>query len=120
MKTVTLIGKQWPLRYSLRAAIAVGERFGSLKKAFFDDEIDEGEQLRRRINVLLEMLRAGKAWAEKEEGAHLPELPEEEDLLDSLSYRQGKVITETMLEVINEDDASEFGAEGDGKNAEAR
>lgn len=120
MKTITVNGKTWPARYSLRAAIAVGERYGSLKRALFDEDADQGEQLRRRLSVLLEMLKAGKVWAEQENGESLPELPTEDELMDSITFRQAADLTTAMLEIINEDDNSDFEAEGKGKNAEAR
>lgn len=120
MKTVPFNGKEWPLRYSLRAAINIGERYGSVKKALFDEEADQGEQLRRRIAVLLEMLKAGKTWAEREDGMSLPELPSEDELLDGLTFKTAAELTTVMVAVINEDDAADFTAEGDGKNAEAR
>lgn len=120
MKTVPFNGKEWPLRYSLRAAIHIGESYGSVKKALFDEEADQGERLRRRVAVLLEMLKAGKTWAEREDGMSLPELPSEDELLDGLTFRKAAELTEVLLEVINEDDQSDFAAEGNEKNAEAR
>ena len=120
MKNIALKGKMWPARYSLRAAITIGERFGSVKRALFDENVDQGEQLRRRLAVLLEMLKAGKVWAEQENGESLPELPTEDELLDGITFREAADLTEAMLEVINEDDKGDFEAEGKGKNAEAR
>ena len=120
MKTVIFNGTAWPLRYSLRAAINIGDRYGSVKNALFDEGADQGEQLRRRIAVFLEMLKAGKAWAEREDGVSMPELPAEEELLDGMTFKKAAELIETMLEVVNEDDRSDFAAEGDAKNAEAR
>ena len=65
------------------------------------------------------MIKAGKIWAEAEDGATCPELPTEEELMDRTSFREWTDVLEPMLRIINEDDKSDFEAEASEKNAEA-
>lgn len=117
--TIELFGKKYPARYSLRAAITVGDKFGSVRSALLSGEENQGEDLRRRSFVLMEMLKAGKVWAEREEGESSPELPTEEELFDRTSFRDWQNLLLIMLKIINEDDQTDFEAETTGKNVEA-
>lgn len=119
INTIELFGKKYPARYSLRAAINVGDKYGSVRSALLSGEDNQGEDLRRRSFVLMELLKAGKVWSESEEGEHSPELPTEEDLLDRTTFQDWQNILLLMLKIINEDDQTDFEAEATGKNVEA-
>lgn len=116
MRTVIINKTAFPILYSVRAAIEIGKRYGSVNKALFGAE-NEGETIERVLDTLTEMLKAGKTYAEKEAGAKLPELPDREAMLDGLSYKQIVALRKEIVEAINEDDRSDFSAEGSGKNA---
>lgn len=117
--TIQIRGKQWPARYSLRAAMAVEEKFGGIKKALFEQSTP-GEQIRARTFVLRELLKAGKAWRELEEGEAAAEPPTEEQLLDLVPAAKSGELLEQMIRVINDDEKADFEAEDpDGKNPQA-
>lgn len=116
MRTVIINKTAYPILYSVRAAIEIGKRYGSVNKALFGAE-NEGETIERVLDTLAEMLKAGKTYTEKEDGAKLPELPDREAMLDGLSYKQIVALRKEIVEAINEDDHSDFSAEGSGKNA---
>ena len=110
-------GKKLPARYSLRAAMAVEDKFGSVKKAMFEQNESASAQTRARVFVLRELLKAGKAWTELEEGEQAAEPPTEEQLLDMITSAKSGELMEQMIRVINDDDRADFEAEDpDGKN----
>ena len=114
---ITIRGKKWPARYSLRAAMAVEDKFGSVKKALFEQGETASEQTRARIFVLRELLKAGKAWTELEEGEQAAEPPSEEQLLDMIASAKSGEIMEQMIRAINDDEKADFEAEDpEGKN----
>lgn len=118
--TIKINGKQWPARYSLRAAMAVEDKYGSVKKALFEQSETASAQIRARIFVLRELLKAGKAWAELEEGRKAEEPPSEEQLLDMIPSAKEGEIMEQMIRAINDDERTDFEAEDpDGKNPQA-
>ena len=119
--TITIQGKQWPARYSLRAAMAVEDKFGSVKKALFEAGETAGERIRARIFILHELLKAGKAWVELEENETAAEPPTEEQLLDMIASARSGEVMEQMIRVINDDARSDFEAEAPDavKNPEA-
>jgi hypothetical protein len=119
IRYLTIAGQKLPARFSLRAAINVTERYGSAAQALFDDSADTAELLRRRCHVLSEMLQAGSVAAAIETGCQQAAPPSEEELLDLISMAAWNELFPAMLQVINEDDRSDFGAEATGKNAEA-
>ena len=114
---IEIRGKQWPARYSLRAAMAVEDKFGSVKKALFEQGETASAQIRARIFVLRELLKAGKAWQELEAGEPAEEPPSEEQLLDLIASAKSGAIMEQMIRVINDDERTDFEAEDpEGKN----
>ena len=119
--TITIRGKQWPARYSLRAAMAVEDKFGSVKKALFEQGETSGERIRARIFVLHEILMAGKAWEEMENGVPADVPPTEEQLLDMIAFAKSGTVMEQMIRVINDDEQTDFEAEepDDRKNPQA-
>ena len=120
MLHITIGGKGWPARYSLRAAMAVEDQYGGVKKALFEQTETPSAQIRARICVLHELLKAGKAWAELEEGKTAEEPPSEEQLLDMIASAKSGEIMEQMIRVINDDEKTDFEAEDPGgKNPQA-
>lgn len=119
--TIKINDKRWPARYSLRAAMDVEEKFGSVKRALFEQGETSEERIRARIFVLHELLKAGKAWAELEEHEKAEEPPTEEQLLDMIPAARSGEIMEQMIRVINDDTQSDFEAEAsdEGKNPQA-
>lgn len=117
---IEIQGKKWPARYSLRAAMAVEDKFASIKKALFEQGETASEQIRARLFVLRELLKAGKVWQELEEGGTADEPPSEELLLDVIAAARSGEIMEQMIRVINDDEQTDFEAEDpDGKNQQA-
>lgn len=119
IRYLTVAGQKRQARFSLRCAINLSEKYGSTVEALFDESADTAELLRRRCCVLSEMLQAGSAAAAIETGAPKADPPGEEELLDLISMAEWRELFPAMLEVINEDDRSDYGAEATGKNAEA-
>lgn len=118
--TIKINGKLWPAIYSLRAAMNIEDQFGGIKKALFEQSTP-GEQILGRIYVLGQLLKAGKAWRELEEGEAAEEPPTEQQLLDMVSAAKSGEIMEQMIRVINDDEKSDFEAEApdEGKNPQA-
>lgn len=117
---IEIRGKKWPARYSLRAAMAVEDKFGSVKKALFEQGETATEQIRARIFVLHELLKAGKVWRELEEGGTADEPPSEDLLLDIIASAKSGAVMEQMIRVINDDEQADFAAEDpEGKNPKA-
>lgn len=117
---IEIQGKKWPARYSLRADMAVEDKFGGIKKALFEQGETASEQIRARLFVLRELLKAGKVWKELEEGGTADEPPSEELLLDVIAAARSGEIMEQMIRVINDDEQTDFEAEDpDGKNPQA-
>lgn len=114
---IEIQGTKWPARYSLRAAMAVEDKYGSIKKALFEAGETATEQIRARIFVLHELLKAGKAWMELEEGEAAQEPPTEEQLLDLITSAKSGAVMDQMIRVINDDEQADFEAEDpEGKN----
>lgn len=119
-QTIEIRSKRWPACYSLRAAMAVSDKFGDIKKALFESGENFSERSRARIFVLHELLMAGKAWEEMENGVPADVPPTEEQLLDLIPAAKGGEILEQMIRVINDDESADFDAEDpDGKNPKA-
>lgn len=118
--SIEIRGKKWPARYSLRAAMAVEDKFGTVKKALFEQSESVSEQIRARIFVLHELLKAGKVWTELEEGGKAEEPPTEEQLLDLIASAKSGAVMEQMIRVINDDERADFEAEDpERKNTQA-
>ena len=116
MRTVIINNSAFPIVYSVRAAINIGKKYGSVNKALFGAE-NEGETIERVLDTLTEMLKAGKTYVEQEDGAKVPDFPDRESLLDGLTFKQIVALRKEIVEAINEDDKTDFTAEGSGKNA---
>ena len=119
--TITILGRQWPARYSLRAAMAVSDKYGDIRKALFETGESDSERILARIFVLRELLKAGKAWVELEEAGSAAEPPTEEQLLDMIASAKSGAVMEQMIRVINDDEKSDFETEepDDRKNPQA-
>jgi hypothetical protein len=118
--TITIQGKIWTACYSLRAAMAVADKYGDIKKALFESGETASERTRARIFVLHELLMAGKAWKEMENGVPADVPPTEEQLLDLIPAAKSGEILEQMIRAINDDENADFDAEDpNGKNLKA-
>ena len=118
--TIAIHGKDWPACYSLRAAMAVSDKYGDVKKALFETGETASERTRARIFVLHELLMAGKTWEEMENGVPADVPPTEEQLLDMITSAKSGQLLEQMIRVINDDESADFDAEDpDGKNPKA-
>ena len=115
--TITLKGKQYPARFTLRTAILAAERRGgSLSKLLRNEK--QAEFIEDMPWLAIEMIKAGAAIREKETGIITKDVPELEDLLDTVDYADLLDLQKQILDVINKDQPT-VTAEGKEKNAEA-
>jgi hypothetical protein len=121
MRTISIDGRAYPARYSLWAAINIADRYGTVSKALFDEEIGRGERIRRCLDVMTELLLAGAQWSAAEEGKSVADLPDLEQLQDLITGRELEELTLQMMEAITEEDRTDFEArtDTDEGNAEA-
>lgn len=102
MQNIKFHGKEYPAVFSVRVAIHAAEKYGSVQAIFEGGE--EAENLKKRVWLLHELLQSGKAYAEREYGEQVEDVPSYEELLDMVGF--GELIddlTLQLLTVITED-----------------
>lgn len=115
--TITINGKQYPARFTLRTAILAAERRGGSLSKMLRNE-NQAEFLEDVPWLAIEMIKAGAALREKETGVLTQDIPTLDGLLDSVDYADLLDLQKQILDVINKDQPT-VTAEGTGKNTEA-
>lgn len=114
---LTVNGKTYPARFTVRVAILAAERRnGSLSKMFRND--NQAEFFGDMIWLVVELIKAGALLKEKETGEKTEGIPTVDELLDSIDQADLLALQAAMLEVINKDKPT-VKAEASRKNAEA-
>ena len=114
---VTIRGREFPARFTLRTAIRAAERRGgSLGKMLRND--NQAEFLEDICWLAVEIIKAGAAIREKETGMMTQDIPTVDELLDTVDFADVLILQEQLLTVINKDEPT-VKAEVRGKNAEA-
>ena len=114
---ITLLGREYPARFTLRVAMEAAERRGgSLGKLLRND--NQAEFLEDVCWLAVEMIKAGAALREKKTGMITSEIPTVDGLLDEVDFADIMDLQRQLLTVINKDEPS-VRAEGQGKNMEA-
>ena len=114
---LTINGKTYPARFTVRVAILAAERRGGSLSAMFRNQ-NQAEFFRDMIWLAVELVKAGAILKEKESGEKTENLPVMEDLLDTIDQADLPELQAAMLVVINKDKPT-VKAEASGKNAEA-
>ena len=115
--TITINGREYPARFTLRVAMdAADRRGGSLGKLLGND--NQAEFLEDVCWLAVEMIKAGSAIREKKTGRQTADIPTVDDLLDSVDFADVKDLQLQLLAVINKDKPT-VNAEGSRKNTEA-
>ena len=115
--TIEINGRDYPVRFSVRAAITCAREKGSVDKLLFGTG-DAAENMENSMFVLHQMLLAGKAWCEQEgEAIECPEIPPLERLPDLLSFGWMARNRTRLAEIVMDEQSAEIGAEApEGKN----
>ena len=115
--TLTVNGKTYPARFTVRVAILAAERRGgNLTKLFRND--NQAVFFEDMIWLAVELIKAGALLKEKETGEKTTDIPSVDDLLDSVDQADLLELQAAMLAVINKDKPT-VKAEASRKNAEA-
>lgn len=114
--TLTISGKTYPARHTLRTSLLAAERRGGLEKMLRNT--NKAEFLEDMAWLAAEQIKAAARYKAVLEGADVPETPSAEYILDVLDYADLLVLQKEMLAVINKEEPT-VNAEAQGKNAEA-
>lgn len=115
--TIKLNGREYPARFTIRTAIKAAERRGcSLSKLMRNE--NQAEFLEDVLWLAIELIKAGAAIREREDGIVTKDIPTLDELLDSVDFADVRDLQVQILTVINKDKPT-VTAEGDRKNAEA-
>lgn len=115
--TIKLLEREYPARFTVGAAIkAVERRGGSLSKLMRNE--NQAEFLEDVLWLAIELIKAGAAIREKEDGILTKDIPTLDDLMDAVDFADILDLQDQILTVINKDKPT-VKAEGDRKNTEA-
>ena len=114
---LTINGKTYPARFTVRVAILAAERRGGSLSALFRNP-NQAESYEDIVWLAVEMVKAGALLKEKETGEKTEEIPNAEELLDTMDHADLLELQAAMLTVINKDKPT-VKAEPSRKNAEA-
>lgn len=115
--TLTINGREYPARFTVRVAIKAAERRHGSMSAMFRNE-NQAEFFADMIWLSVELIKAGAAIREKETG-HLTEIPTEDEILDTLDQADLLDLQAQMLAVINKDQPTVKAEAAPSKNANA-
>lgn len=115
--TIKLNGREYPARFTIRTAIKAAERRGGSLSKLMRNE-NQAELLEDLLWLAVEMIKAGAAIREKEDGIVTKDIPSVEALMDFVDFADLPNLQGQILTVINKDQPT-VKAEGDRKNAEA-
>ena len=114
---ITLLGREYPARFTLRVAMEAAERRGgNLGKLLGND--NQAEFLADVCWLAVEMIKAGAKLREQQTGMLTTEIPTVDGLLDAVDFADVRELQLQLLTVINKDKPT-VKAEGQGKNTEA-
>ena len=114
---LTINGKTYPARFTVRVAILAAERRGGSLSALFRNQ-NQAEFFEDMIWLAVELIKAGALLKEKETGEKTENIPAMEELLDTIDQADLLELQAAMLTVINKDKPTVH-AEASRKNAEA-
>ena len=115
--TITINGKEYPARFTLRTAILAAERRGGSLSGMLRNE-NQAEFIEDMPWLAIEMIKAGAKLRETETGIVTQDIPTLDALLDTVDYADLIDLQRQILDVINKDRPA-VKAEGGGKNTEA-
>lgn len=115
--TIKLNGREYPARFTIRTAIKAAERRGGSLSKLMRNE-NQAELLEDLLWLAVEMIKAGAAIREREDGIVTKDIPSVEALMDSVDFADLPNLQGQILTVINKDKPT-VKVEGDRKNAEA-
>ena len=113
---LTVNGKTYPARFTVRVAILAAERRGGKLSSIFRNA-NQAEYFEDMLWLAVELIKAGALLKERETGEKT-EIPTLEDLLDTVDQADLLELQAAMLAVINKDKPT-VKAEASRKNAEA-
>ena len=115
--TLTINGKSYPARHTLRTSFLAAERRGSLEQLL--RPTNQADFLQDMAWLAVEQMKAGAKYKAILDGAeNAAEIPTVDEILDTLDYADLLDLENQMLAVINKDEPTVH-AEAGGKNAEA-
>lgn len=115
--SVTLMGATYPAAFSLRVAMEVAERYGSID-AVLERDLPPSAAIERKAWCMAQMLQAGRKAA-KGKGEESPEPPSSDAILDGLDIHEADELNRAIVDVITADSEATVNLEEDPKNAEA-
>lgn len=115
--TIKLNGREYPARFTIRTAIKAAERRGGSLSKLMRNE-NQAEFLEDVLWLAVELIKAGAAIREREDGIVTKDIPTLDELMDSVDFADVMDLQMQILTVINKDKPT-VTAEGDRKNAEA-
>lgn len=115
--TIKLNGREYPARFTIRTAIKAAERRGGSLAKILRNE-NQAEFLEDVLWLAIELIKAGAAIREREDGIVTKDIPTLDELMDSVDFADVLELQGQILTVINKDEPTGK-AEGDRKNAEA-
>lgn len=115
--TIKLNGREYPARFTIRTAIKCAERRGGSLAKLLRNE-NQAEFLEDILWLAIELIKAGAAIREREDGIVTKDIPALDDLLDAVDFADILELQGQILTVINKDEPT-VRAEGDRKNAGA-
>lgn len=115
--TLKLKGREYPARFTIRTAIKAAERRGGSLSKLMRNE-NQAEFLEDVLWLAVELIKAGAAIREREDGIVTKDIPKLDELMDSVDFADVRDLQMQILTVINKDKPT-VTAEGDRKNAEA-
>lgn len=118
--TITINGRLFPARFTLRVAIMAAERRGGSLGKLLRNE-NQAELFEDIPWAAVEMIKAGTAIRERETGIVTTNIPTVDELLDSVDYADLLDLHSQILAVINKDEPTVRAepSEEQSKNAEA-
>lgn len=114
---LTVNGKTYPARFTVRVAILAAERRGGKLSSIFRNA-NQAEYFEDMLWLAVELIKAGALLKERETGEKTEEIPTLEELLDTVDQADLLELQAAMLAVINKDKPT-VKAEASRKNAEA-
>lgn len=113
---LTIAGKSYPARHTLRTSLLASQRRGSLEAMLGNK--NRAEFLEDMAWLAAEQIKAAEKYRAILSGEEAQPTPGAEEILDTLDYADLLDLQMQMLTVINKDEPS-VNAEARGKNAEA-
>lgn len=115
---LTINGKKYPARHTLRTSFLAAERRGSLTEMLRGGRKDQAAFLSDMAWLAAEQLRSSARHKAELEGTEVEETLTAEQIMDLVDYADLVALQGEMLAAINKDEPT-VKAEASGKNAEA-